>query len=266
MLFDLRGRGRRRTVRILYTGLALLMGVGLVGFGIGGGFGGGGILNATENGGGGGPNRAGEVKKYLKLTQRQPNNIVAWEKLTNAQILEAGGEAYLTSSGLTKKGKELFGAASESWTRYLALNPPHPSVPLAKKVLRLYAEEALNQPAKAVEVLQIIVQGEPESTSFYSQLAVYAYKAKNERVGDLASQKAVALAPEGEKSRLKHELEELKKSPGGKTYTTVTNGKTYAVKKAPNGTFTGTQITTTPSSGTKTSTGTTTLGTPTPTK
>ncbi len=42
MLFDLRGRGRRRTVRVIYTGLALLMGVGLVGFGIGGGFGGGG--------------------------------------------------------------------------------------------------------------------------------------------------------------------------------------------------------------------------------
>ena len=41
MLFDLRGRGRRRMVRLIYTGLALLMGVGLVGFGIGGGFGGG---------------------------------------------------------------------------------------------------------------------------------------------------------------------------------------------------------------------------------
>ena len=30
MLFDLRGRGRRRTVRVIYTGLAVLMGVGLV--------------------------------------------------------------------------------------------------------------------------------------------------------------------------------------------------------------------------------------------
>ena len=34
MLFDLRGRGRRRTVKIVYITLALLMGGGLVLFGI----------------------------------------------------------------------------------------------------------------------------------------------------------------------------------------------------------------------------------------
>ena len=37
MLFDLRGRHRRRAVKVIYIGLALLIGVGLVGFGIGGG-------------------------------------------------------------------------------------------------------------------------------------------------------------------------------------------------------------------------------------
>ncbi len=36
MLFDLRGRGRRRTVQVIYLGLAVLMGGGLVLFGIGG--------------------------------------------------------------------------------------------------------------------------------------------------------------------------------------------------------------------------------------
>ena len=37
MLFDLRGRGRRRTVQVIYLSLAVLMGGGLVLFGIGGG-------------------------------------------------------------------------------------------------------------------------------------------------------------------------------------------------------------------------------------
>ena len=37
MLFDLRGRGRRRTVKVVYITLAFLMGGGLVLFGIGGG-------------------------------------------------------------------------------------------------------------------------------------------------------------------------------------------------------------------------------------
>ena len=36
MLFDLRGRGRRRAVKVIYLGLALLLGGGLVLFGIGG--------------------------------------------------------------------------------------------------------------------------------------------------------------------------------------------------------------------------------------
>ena len=35
MLFDLRGRGRRRTVQVIYLSLAILMGGGLVLFGIG---------------------------------------------------------------------------------------------------------------------------------------------------------------------------------------------------------------------------------------
>ena len=37
MLFDLRGRGRRRTVQVIYIGLAILMVGGLLLFGIGGG-------------------------------------------------------------------------------------------------------------------------------------------------------------------------------------------------------------------------------------
>ena len=78
MLFDLRGRGRRRTVRVLYTGLALLMGIGLVGFGVGGGFGGGGIftgLNSNNETGTGGATYTAQIKKYRKLTQEQPKNV-----------------------------------------------------------------------------------------------------------------------------------------------------------------------------------------------
>ena len=36
MLFDLRSRGRRRVIKVIYTMLALLLGGGLVLFGIGG--------------------------------------------------------------------------------------------------------------------------------------------------------------------------------------------------------------------------------------
>ncbi len=260
MLFDLRGRHRRRLVRVIYIGLAVLIGVGLVGFGIGGGLGGGGIFNAASSTeGSGGASFAAQVKKYRKETQTQPKNPAGYEQLAKALLHEAGGEAYTTSSGtVTKKGKELFREASEAWTSYLALNPANPNNELATLIVRIYGEEGLNEPAKAVEALQIVIPKRPNSAALYSQLAEFAYKAKNQRVGDLAAAKAVALAPATDRARIKKELEEVRKNPnGGQSYVTTTNGKTYQVKKAPNGEFTGTQITSTPAATTTTGTSST---------
>jgi hypothetical protein len=233
MLFDLRGRGRRRTVRMIYVGLALLMGVGLVGFGIGAGTGGGGLLTAANNPeGANSASFASQIKKYRKLTQQQPSNVSAWENLTKALLHESGSETYVNNStgAVTSKGKELFNQASQAWSGYLALNPPKPNPELAQLMLTVYGTQGLNQPAKAVEVLQIAVVARPVAALF-SQLALYAYKANNPRVGDLASAKAVSLAPAAQRIRLKNELQELKKNPSGeKTYTTTTNGKTFTGK------------------------------------
>jgi hypothetical protein len=258
MLFDLRGRHRRRAVRVIYIGLALLMGVGLVGFGIGGGFGGGGLLNAaSEKEGSSAASFSSQIKKYEKITKQQPTNVAAWEKLTAAQLHEAGGEAYVSSTGkLTSKGRELFGSAGRSWEHYLALNPPKPSTELAKEMVRVFGEEGLNQPASAVQVLQVVVAAEPKNASYYAALAQYAYRAKNPRVGDLASAKAVALAPSADRARVKSELEAVKKSPsGGEVLTTTTNGKTFTGKSEGGTGFTGTEVKTTPApAGSSTST------------
>jgi hypothetical protein len=249
MLFDLRGRHRRRAVKVLYIGLAVLIGGGLVLFGVGAGTGGGGLLNAaTENGGSGGSSFASQIKKYEKTTTQQPSNVAAWEKLTLALLHESGGEAYVNAStgAPTAKGKELFAKAAQSWERYLALNPPKPSIELAKLMLRVYGAEGLNQPASAVAVLQQIVAAEPNSAAYYSQLALYAYKAKNTRVGDLAAAKAVSLAPAAQRTRVKSELESVKKSPGGRILTTTTNGTTYTGTTNGEGGFNGTAVSTTP--------------------
>jgi hypothetical protein len=251
MLFDLRGRHRRRLVKVIYIGLALLIGGGLVLFGIGtGGGGGGGLLNAaSENGGSGGASFADQIKKYEKTIKKQPSNAAAWEKLTAAELHEAGGEAYVdaTTGQPTAKGKELFARASRSWESYLALNPPKPSTELAKLMLRVYGPEGLNQPSSAVQVLQLVVAAEPKNASYYAQLAEFAYKAKNVRVGDLASSKAVALAPSAQRARVKTELEAVKKSPeGGETLTTTTNGTVYTGKANGKGGVVATAVTTTP--------------------
>jgi hypothetical protein len=237
MLFDLRGRGRRRTVKVLYIGLALLIGVGLVGFGVGGGLSGGGILNATSNNeGSGGASFASKIKKYEKLTRTQPTNPANWELLAKNLLHEAGNEGNVTSTGApTSKGKELYRRASQAWVGYLALNPPNPNPELAQLVYVIYSEAGLNEPAKAVQALNYVVERRP-TAAYYAQLAEFAYKAKNVRLGDLA---AVSLAPANERTRVKNELAEVKKFPsGGQPLVTTTNGKVYTVKKGPNGSFT----------------------------
>ena len=183
MLFDLRGRGRRRTVKVIYGGLALLIGAGLVFFGVGAGVGGGGLLNSlTGNEGSGSASFSAQIDKYKKLTRKQPNSIYAWEQLTLAQLHEAGGEAYFANQRLTAKGRVLFGQTAQSWNGYIALKPAKPNAQLALQMERVFGEEGLNEPAEVVKVLQIVIPTKSGSTrqyqaSLYASLAEYAYKA-----------------------------------------------------------------------------------------
>jgi hypothetical protein len=247
MLFDLRGRHRRRAVRAIYTGLALLMGVGLVGFGIGGGFGSGGLLNAANsNEGSNAASFAAQIKKYQKLTKQQPANASAWEKLADAQLHEAGGEAYVTPrGGVTSKGKELFSQAAHSWNSYIALSPAKPNSELAQRMVAVFGQEGLNEPAAAVQVLQIVVAARPTNFSYYAALAQYAYKAHNTRVGDLASGKAVTLAPAADRPRLQSELAALKRSPNGTETATSASGQKFTLTRGANGSIHATPKTTT---------------------
>src|SRR5690349_21638945 len=110
MLFDLRSRGRRRTVRIIYGGLALLMFVGLVGVGVGAGNGVGGILNAfTGNGSTTAQKQviSQQERQALRATRADPSNAAAWGQLLQARWTAAGqGANYDAATGTyTASGK-----------------------------------------------------------------------------------------------------------------------------------------------------------------
>jgi hypothetical protein len=256
MLFDLRGRGRRRTVQVVYLGLALLFLLGFVGFGVGVGGGGGGLFNAfTEGGGGGSASFAGKVASAQKRTQRHPTEAAAWATLAEAQLHQAGEEPEYFSATpepgqYTAKGKKLLAKLSSSWNTYLRLEPHHPNPELAEKIASIYAEQGLDQPLEAVRALQIEIAAKPPSAGLYSALAEYAYKAGKLSTGDAASRKAVALAPATERTRVKKYLAELRKNPLSHTPAKITQGangtliateagKTYTVKKGPNGSYVG---------------------------
>jgi hypothetical protein len=219
MLFDLRGAGRRRTVKAVYLGLAVLMFVGFVGFSIGSSGLGGGLLDVFNQGGGGssgsGTSRfEQEVARAARQTRTEPKNPAAWAALAQARVRLAGvGDNFDSAkSNYTASGRRQLQGAAAAWNEYLDLNPKHPDPRLARQMVQAFV--ALNQPAGAAGAQEIVTLDDPTSTTF-AQLAVFAYQAGQTRKGDLSAQKAVSLAPKAERATLKSQLAAAKKQAAG---------------------------------------------------
>src|SRR5436309_14081365 len=121
MLFDLRSRGRRRTVQAVYLTLAVLLGGGLVLFGVGAGNGFGGILNAFTGGGSGAQKAvvSQQEKAALAATRQNPSNPQGWASLLQARWTSAGQSAsYNAQTGtFTAAGKNELAGATAAWQR-----------------------------------------------------------------------------------------------------------------------------------------------------
>jgi hypothetical protein len=227
MLFDLRGRGRRRTVQAIYLSLAILMGGGLVLFGIGSNTSGGGILDAVV-GGGSSSSATKTIDKRIKAavakTRVAPRDPAAWVNLARLRYQRAGIDGIAADDiSYTAKGKQKLTLAAQAWERYLALSPKQPDVRVAKLMVQAYAETAINEPIKAVQAMQIITAAEkPPSSNLYAQLAQLAYKARDLRTGDLAANRAVDLADKKTKKLLRTELDRLKTEAVTPAATTTT--------------------------------------------
>jgi hypothetical protein len=216
MLFDLRGSGRRRTVKIVYITLAFLMGGGLVLFGIGGGGGiSGGLVDAITGSTGGSDTSADRFRKQeaaaLARTRANPQDAPAWAALARArfQLAGAGANFDAEKSTFTKKGVAELQSAGDAWDRYLALNPKKPDDRVASLMVQAFG--ALNKPDKAAEAQEVITEARPTASTF-TQLAVFAYQAGQTRKGDLAKDKALQLTPKDMREALKGQLESAKQS------------------------------------------------------
>ena len=217
MLFDLRGSGRRRTVKIVYITLAFLMGGGLVLFGIGGGGGiSGGLVDAIT----GAQRRRRHQRRPLPQGRRprrsprrkaNPQDAAAWAALARARFQLAGaGENFdAAKSTFTKKGVAKLTSAGDAWERYLALNPKKPDDRVASLMVQAFG--ALNKPDKAAEAQEVITDARPTAATF-TQLAIFAYQAGQTRKGDLAKNKALELTDPDMREALKGQLESAKQS------------------------------------------------------
>jgi hypothetical protein len=215
MLFDLRSRGRRRTVQGVYLGLALLMGGGLVLFGVGAGNGFGGILNAfTGSGSGSGQKQvvSQQEKDALKATQANPNDPQGWASLLQARWTTATQAPDFNSStgSFTTAGMNELAGATQAWQHYVSLTKnPDPS--LATLAARAYALSG--NYAGAANTWELVTAASPTAAKGYECLAVSAYAAGQTRKADLATAKALSLVPKLQRTLLKNQIQQAKTQP-----------------------------------------------------
>jgi hypothetical protein len=210
MLFDLRGR-RRRLVQATYLMLAVLLGGGLVLFGIGGDVSGG-LFNAFEgDGGGGDATKAVEeqIDRQERRLARDPQNAAILAGLTRSYYNLAA--AQIPSGGtFPEESKSDLRRAAAYWGRYSeAVDRPDPS--LAGLALQIFDPTALNQPDQAKDAALIIAE-RTDDPNAYLRVVQYATVAKDERTADLAAQKAVELAPKDQREAVKRQIKAFKQA------------------------------------------------------
>ena len=215
MLFDLRSPGRRRTIKVIYTLLAILMAVGLVGFGIGGATSGG--LFDVSGGCGGDEVESGfaqDVERAEKRTQTQPSNPQAWAALARARYQDAAAGSDPNTGAFSAEGRRKLTGATRAWDRYLALKKDNRDPGLASLMVQAFVQ--LNRPRQAADAQRIVTEAKPSADAFF-QLAVYSYAAGDKRTGDLASQRALDLTPKDLRPSLEDRLKAAKEGAQGAT-------------------------------------------------
>ena len=210
MLFDLRSRGRRRTVQVVYVGLAVLIGAGLVLFGVGTGGSGGGLLGGLtgSSSSSGASAITAQTKKALAATRKSPDSASAWSSLIDARLSAANSTGYnTTTSTYDAAGKQQLSLLTTAYQRYVKLAKS----PGANQVLiAAHAYSQLDRYTAAADTYQELLQVEPGNLKGLECTSLLSYAAGNDRVGQLAEAKALAKLPKNVRKTTKTELESAK--------------------------------------------------------
>jgi hypothetical protein len=210
MLFDLRGR-RRRAVQATYLTLAVLMGGGLVLFGIGGDVSGG-LFDAFKDNpdsGGVAPAVEKRVERNEKRLAASPDDTALLKELVRDEYSLATAQTQSGAQSFPKEARDELRKAGAYWKRYLAAEKGEPDASLATVALQLYDPTALNKPKDAQQAATLIARSENDAPS-YLRLVQYAALAGDKRTADLAAQKAVDLAPKSQRKAVKAQADQFK--------------------------------------------------------
>jgi len=219
MVFDIRGR-RKRVVQVVYSLLAVLMGLSLLTVvgpvSIGDLFGGGGGSSVSANL----DESAAAIEKKLK---KQPENEGLWLGLartrfsagsTLAQPDPTTGQTVLSEEAVAE-----FRQGAEAWNSYLDLHPqpPNPNVAgLAANASFTLAQNSTSYPEayknlRAAAAAQAVVAAARPSVASYGNLALFSYLAGDFKGGDAAASKATAKVPAAQRKNFKKSLAAYRK-------------------------------------------------------
>ena len=211
MLFDLQGK-RRRLVQATYLTLAVLMGGGLVLFGIGGDVTGGLLSEGGVFSGGSGGDVDEAQEERLADAERElranPQDVEALASVVQIHFNKATTERDEQTGLYNARGRSELFAAADAWQRYLAAKPARPSADVAGLMTDIYGQ--VGGYKKAQRSAQIVADQNP-SVDAYLDLALYATFAKKKRTAEKAGDKAIELAADDERADVKQQVKEILK-------------------------------------------------------
>jgi hypothetical protein len=215
MLFDLRGH-RRRAVQATYLVLAILMGGGLVLFGIGSSAPQG-LVDAITGNNNGGANVNEQLQKRIdaqkERLQASPQNAAILADLVRLNYQAAVSQQPSGSSAFPDDAKDELRAAAAYWDRYVEARNGDPSADLSRLAFSIFGQTGLNQPKEALVAVRAIAAQQNDFQS-YLLLVQTATAAGDTRTAKLAAQKAVDLAPQAQKKQVEKAAEQMQKAGG----------------------------------------------------
>lgn len=197
MLFDTSSPNRRRAVQIIFAFLAILMGGGLVLFGIGSSSTqGGGLLDNINSGG---TDIVSTAKKQASKAQDQltanPKDVAAAAALAKAQVTIATNRSFDQNGNLTgKNSSEDVAAADAAWTNYLKLAPDKPDSSTATLYAAFYQLPGVGKYDKAARALEAALVTRQPTAGLYAQLSFDWLVAGDDTKYKEARAKAISLA------------------------------------------------------------------------
>lgn len=218
MLFDLQTPRRRRVVRVVFGGLALIFAISFVFLGVG--TGGGGFSFSDLFGGGGGSSSTAfdsDIKAAEAKLATNPNDTATLATLV--QLRYSAANANTDSNGVpTSDGVQQLREAADTWNKYVKASKGDLSPTAAVYALNTFdllaridfsqartdtsttealadVNAAVDDWKSAAQAQQVLIDKQPKkaTSNSYATLAQYLYLAGDTRGGDQATAQAKAV-------------------------------------------------------------------------